>query len=131
MCNPKKEILYLSRLYHGRVHDYEIFKEEFPKNTNWFINKTIRLDLGFIGIETDYKSRDIVIPSKNYKKKPLSEEQINSNKTKSSLRIKVEHAIGGIKRFRVLDNRLRHHDFSFYDSIIETCSALWNFYIKS
>lgn len=131
MCNPNKKILFLSRLYYGRVHDYAIFKEEFPPNINWFINKTVRVDLGFLGIDNDYKSRNIVIPQKKYKKRPLTDEQKDSNKLKSSLRIKIEHSIGGLKRFRILDNRLRYHDFSFYDSVIENCAALWNFYLKS
>jgi hypothetical protein len=131
MCNPQKEILYLSRLYHGRIHDYLIFKKEFPKNINWFIDKTVRVELGFLGIESDYKCRNIAIPEKNYKNRPLTDNQKYSNKAKASLRIKIEHSIGGLKRFRILDNRLRHHNFLFYDSILETCSALWNFYIKS
>ena len=140
MCNPQKEILYLSRLYHGRIHDYLIFKKEFPQNINWFIDKTVRVDLGFLGIESDYKSRNIenlektltrLIPEKNYKNRPLTDNPKYSNKAKASLRIKIEHSIGGLKRFRILDNRLRQHNFLFYDSILETCSALWNFYIKS
>gem|GEM_PF-2980693 len=51
------------------------------------------------------------------------------NKSISSERIKVEHSIGGMKRYRILSERLRIHDFDLYDNILNVCAELWNFYL--
>jgi hypothetical protein len=39
----------------------------------------------------------------------------------------VEHSIGGMKRYRILSERLRMHDYEEYDLIIGVCAGLWNF----
>jgi len=42
----------------------------------------------------------------------------------------VEHAIGGMKRFRVLINRSRIRKPKYKDDIIGVCAGLWNFKLK-
>ena len=44
-------------------------------------------------------------------------------------RVFIEHAIGGLKRFRILSDRFRNKIFSLYDQILEVCAGLWNFYL--
>lgn len=131
ICNKNKYILFLSKCYVGKIHDYAILKNEFTPDKNWFKNYKLRVDLGYLGIEKDYKCGCVTIPKKNSKKYKLSEEDKISNKQKAKDRITVEHSICGLKRYKILENRLRIHDFYLYDIILETSAALWNFYIKN
>jgi hypothetical protein len=48
----------------------------------------------------------------------------------ASIRIQVEHAIGGVKRYRIVKDKIRNWKEGFKDSIIETCCALHNFRLR-
>ena len=48
----------------------------------------------------------------------------------SSLRIRVEHAIGGVKRYRIVKDKIRNWKREFKDSVFETCCGLHNFRLK-
>jgi len=106
-----------------------LLKEEFPPDENCFSNLNIKVDLGYLGIAKDYICKTISIPHKKTKNNPLTEEQKLSNKAMASERIIVEHSIGGMKRYRILSDRLRLHDFDFYDVIIGICAGLWNYHL--
>ncbi|MGH9855567.1 MAG: transposase family protein [Blastocatellia bacterium] len=71
-----------------------------------------------------------MIPNKKKKNQELSSEQKSENKLLASERIYVEHAIGGMKRYRILSDRLRVHDIELYDVILGVCAGLWNFYLN-
>ena len=45
----------------------------------------------------------------------------------SSIRIRVEHAIGGIKRYRIVKEKLRNWKTGFSDIVMEACCGLHNF----
>ena len=67
------------------------------------------------------------------KKKPrggfLTDEDKAMNKLISSIRIGVEHAIGGMKRFRAVSEIFRNKNG--WDDLLVTVSAgLWNFHIQ-
>ena len=64
MKGKKKHILYLSSLYKGSCHDFEILKDCFPPQQHWFKNHTVRLDLGFQGFADQYQSKEVCIPIK-------------------------------------------------------------------
>jgi hypothetical protein len=49
----------------------------------------------------------------------------------ASVRIKVDHSIGGMKRYRILSDRLRNHLIDLYDDILGVCAGLWNFYLAN
>jgi hypothetical protein len=44
-------------------------------------------------------------------------------------RIVVEHVICGMKRYRILSDRLRTHDAILYNVILDICAGLWNFHL--
>ena len=58
-----------------------MLKEEFPPKKNWFANKHIRIDLGFLGIEKDYKCKKVTTPNKKPKKTELAPQQKEENKS--------------------------------------------------
>ena len=118
----------MSKSYCVACHDYAIFKTELPtKDQIWFDDHHLHVDLGFLGICKDYPAEQISIPFKKSKNHPLTEEQKLTNKQRSSLRVKVEHAIGGLKRYRFLSDRLRCRNAPFYDLVTGICAGLWNF----
>ena len=48
------------------------------------------------------------------------------NKALSQVRIFVEHAIGGMKRYNILVHGFRHRKENFEDDVIGVCAGLWN-----
>lgn len=108
-----------------------MLKEEFdPKQGKWFEKYDVLVDLGFLGIQKQY-TETVKIPIKRSKKKELTEEQKQHNKSISKIRIKVEHAIGGMKRYRILSDRLRTKSMARYNQIVGICAGLWNFILTN
>ena len=132
MSLPDKCIVFLGRTFSGHHHDYTMLKHEFPPDVDWFSDIHVRVDLGYQGIQSDYKSDQIDIPHKKprkSKKNPhpeLSTEQKAVNKALSQVRILVEHAIGGMKRFNILVHSFRNRTEHFEDDVIGVCAGLWN-----
>jgi len=56
----------------------------------------------------------------------LTAEQRAANKAVSQVRIFIEHAIGGMKRFNILVQRFRNRKADFEDDSIGICAGLWN-----
>ena len=133
MTTKIKFILFLGRTFSGHNHDYSMLKEEFPPDLDWFAHIQLLVDLGYQGILSDYNGDDIHLPHKKprkSKKNPdpqLSEQQLAENRALSQLRIYVENAIGGFKRYNILVHRFRNHKLNFDDQSIAISAALWNF----
>jgi len=121
----------VSHCWVGKTHDYGMFKKEFPPEQDWFKDFAVRVDLGFLGFDKDYTCKRILLPYKKKKNQELDENQKKENRSQASERISVEHAIGGMKRYRVLSNRLRIHDVKLYNDILGICAGLWNFYLTN
>lgn len=124
------QIKYISKCWVGKTHDYSMLKEEFPPEQNWFSELKVRVDLGYLGINKYYTCKEVIIAKKCSKLYKLTEDDKAENKNKAKERIYVEHSICGIKRYRILSDRLRIHDSELYDDILEVCSGLWNFYLN-
>jgi DDE superfamily endonuclease len=133
MSLPDKLIVFLGRTFSGHHHDYSMLKQELPPELDWFTDIHVRVDLGYLGIQSDYKGDQIDIPTKKprkSKKNPnpqLSDEQKTANKVLSQVRIFIEHAIGGMKRYNILVHGFRNRKVDFEDDAIGVCAGLWNF----
>ncbi len=133
MSTLDKFILFLGRTFTGHNHDYTMLKTELPPDLDWFTDIGVLVDLAYLGIQSDYAGDQIVVPIKKprkSKKNPnphLTDEQKETNKALSQVRIFVENAIGGIKRYNILVHRFRNHKASFEDDVIAICAGLWNF----
>lgn len=128
LANAKKRINFLSEAYCGSAHDYAILKSEMPPEKQiWFDEHHLHVDLGFLGICKDYPAQQISIPFKKSKNKPLTKDHKKDNKRKCSIRVTVEHSIGGLKRYRFLSDRLRCRDIQLYNLVAGVCAGLWNF----
>ena len=126
-------IYYVSNFYDGSNVDFGIFKKEFPPGLGWFKDKRVIVDLGFQGIKKLYGAKEIIIGIKRPRKtdknpKPkLTGEEKKWNTEVSRQRIYVEHAIGKLKKFRILKNRCRIKCQDLKNRIIGVCAGLWNY----
>ena len=68
---------------------------------------------------------------KQPKKKPrngeLTDEQKQSNRQVSRIRVEIEHQIGGIKRCQIVVQKFRNWAAHFTDDVMETACGLHNF----
>lgn len=126
--DENKRVLFVSPSKSGRRHDKHLLdKAEFlsgipPGSTLW-------VDTGFQGIEHVLDQPiSIMRPAKRTKRKPLTPEQKQENKTISSIRIIVENAISGIKRFGSLTQLYRNRKGQD-DKFFITAAGLWNFHL--
>ena len=60
----------------------------------------------------------------------LSDAQKEDNRTLAKLRVFVEHAIGGMKRYRILVNPYRNYKPEFEDDVAVVSAGLWNFLLR-
>ena len=122
---------FLSRFKPGKTHDYTLLKEVLSPDKQWFKKFTVRLDLGYLGFGKEYVCKKYFMPIKKPRGQELTEEQRSVNQKQASKRVVVEHAIGGLKRYRILSDRLRMHDLNLYDDILGVCAGLWNYCIST
>jgi hypothetical protein len=133
MSTPDKVIIFLGRTFTGHNHDYRMLKQELPPEFDWFTDIEVLVDLGYLGIQSDYQGERLALPHKKPRKShknptpQLTAEQRAANTAVSQVRIFVEHAIGGLKRYNILVHRFRNHKTNFEDDVIGICAGLWNF----
>ena len=132
MALPDKFIMFLGRTFSGHNHDYLMLKQEFPPELDWFTDLDVRVALGYLGIKSDYRGEQIDIPTRKPRKSQknpnpqLSAEQKAANTALSRVRIVIEHAIGGMKRYNILVYTFRKRIEHFEDDVIGICAGLWN-----
>ncbi|MCP3944549.1 MAG: transposase [Desulfobacteraceae bacterium] len=132
ISTPEKVILFVGQTFTGHNHDYKILKEEFCPDKPWFEDTGVLGDLGYQGIQKDYKGEEIRTPHKKPRKskadpKPeLNKEQKEENRALAKVRVYVEHAIGGMKRYNILNHPFRNMKDNFVDDVIAVCAGLWN-----
>jgi hypothetical protein len=133
MSTVTKWIVFVGRTFSGHEHDYTMLKTEFPPEHPWFESIHALLDLGYQGILDDYRAENIEIPHRKprkSKKNPLTEltcQQKAENHALSRIRIFVENAMAGIKRFNILVHSFRNRKANMQDDVIALGAALWNF----
>src|SRR5215467_1619630 len=64
MALPDKFLVFLGRTLSGHNHDDLMLKQEFPPELDWFTDINVRVDLGSLGIQSDYKEDQIDIPTR-------------------------------------------------------------------
>ncbi|HEY9815618.1 MAG TPA: transposase family protein [Candidatus Obscuribacterales bacterium] len=116
------KVRYLSDTYEGKKHDKAMADEgdlQFPDGS------TLWQDTGFQGLAPEGVS--IQQPKKKPRNGSLTPIETMNNQGISSLRIEVEHHIGGIKRCQILVQPFRNWVDHYVDDVIETGCSLHNF----
>ena len=132
ISTTEKVVKFVGQTFTGNNHDYKMLKEEFPPDKPWFKDINALLDLGYQGIQKDYEGDGIEIPTKKPRKSKtnpepkLSEEAKEKNRALSKIRIFIENAIAGMKRYNILNHPFRNKKNTFMNDAIAICAGLWN-----
>jgi hypothetical protein len=132
MALPDKFIILLGRTFRGHHHDDLMLQQEVPPELDWFTALQVRGDLGYLGIKSDDRGEQMDIPTKKPRKSQknpnpqLSDEQKAANTALSRVRLFIEHAIGGMKRYNILVHPFRNRIAHLEDDVIGVCAGLWN-----
>jgi hypothetical protein len=125
--DEKRRIILVTPTVKGSMHDKKIYDkyglgDYIPNDvTQW-------VDTGFQGIQNEYDI-DVQIPKKNTKKKKLTFEEKENNKIISGIRVINEHAIGGIKRMRAINDVYRNRKGNTDDKLMIVSAGIWNLFI--
>jgi hypothetical protein len=113
-------ILFVSQTFSGRIHDKTIADNAYHIPAGF----TLFQDSGYQGYSP--LGVKIIQPQKKPKGKDLAEEQKVRNREISINRVRVEHAIGSVKRVRIVKDEGRLRKDNFVNNIFSSCAALHN-----
>ena len=113
----------------GSLHDFALLKKLLPPDKAWFEGLTVRVDSGFQGFQKTYSCDKLFLPTKKPRGGNLTKNHRFRNTQQARKRVVIEHSIGGLKRYRILSDRLRMHNLDQFDVALEVCAGLWNFCI--
>jgi hypothetical protein len=125
--DEKRRIIVVTPPVKGSMHDKKIYDkyglgDTIPSDvTQW-------VDTGFQGIQNEYDI-DVQIPKKNTKKNKLTFEEKENNRIISGIRVINEHAIGGIKRMRAINDVYRNRKGNTDDKLMIVSAGIWNLFI--
>lgn len=126
ITNGKGFILYLPRASPGRKHDYKLFKDSslpeiIPKEKPFYFDNALQ------GVNKDYPDLNAKIPYKRTRNhKELSRSEKIQNHKQRKIRVKVEHTISHLKKFKVLADIYRH-SLQNYDPAFRFVANIVNF----
>lgn len=126
VADETKRILLLTPTKHGRVHDKKLADKNLL-SVRIPDEVAILADTGFQGIQCFHQNT--LIPKKKPKGGALTEADKSLNRLISSVRMAVEHAIGGIKRFRCVSDIYRNKN-GLDDRLVNITAGLWNLHVQ-
>ena len=116
------KVVLLTPSFEGRIHDKQIADivgYTVPSGSDLY------QDAGFQGFTRP--GVNVIQPKKKPRGGELTPEEKEKNRLISSIRIRVEHVISGVKRYRIVKDKLRNWKKGFSDLVMETCCGLHNF----
>jgi hypothetical protein len=116
---------FLRATFEGKAHDKSL--AEFAGST-LPPGSCLYQDMGFQGFVL--AGVTIVQPQKKPRGGELTPPEKATNRRISSIRIRIEHAIGGVKRYRMVKDKIRLLKDGIRDTIMETCCGLHNFRLQ-
>lgn len=127
ITNLEAEVIYLGETFEGSIPDKSMYDQadlkfaepQTAQQWHW-----LWVDLGFLGIEANQVQ--VFMPEKKPKGKQLTNYQKELNGLIASIRVKVEHAIGGVKRLKIIRNQIRLHGWQKRDRIMNIACGLHN-----
>jgi hypothetical protein len=125
LVNAKGEIVLLTPTCEGKKHDKKIADEAafaLPDGS------LLYQDTGFQGFALE--GTTIFQPKKKPRGGELTTDEKAQNRLISRIRVRVEHAIDGVKRYRIVKDQLRNWKADFRDKVMETCCGLHNFRLR-
>jgi len=128
LSDKDRRVLVVTPSKSGRRHDKRLADkaslfENLPDNVEAFA------DTAFTGVQKVHPKS--YIPQKKPKGRNLTLEEKEMNRIISSLRVVVEHAIGGIKRYGCMSGKLRSRKPAIDDKFLLISSGLWNYHLAT
>ena len=124
VCDEKGTILFISDSCQGSTHDKSIWNQiAFD-----FGELNVLADLGFLGAEKDHPN--VILPYKKPKNGDITAIQKDINKAIGSVRVKIEHAFSGVKRLKIIRNKIRLKTYQTRNQVFKIAVALHNFRIQ-
>jgi hypothetical protein len=129
VTDPRKRVLVRSDTFPGHTHEKtgandQAIVEPIPEKVQ------VHVDLGFLGVPKERPDGLFSIPDKQPNGRPLSDDAKTSNRAKARRRVLVDHALGGVKRFRAVTDVLRNALDVFADRLMRVACGLWNFHVE-
>jgi DDE superfamily endonuclease len=125
VINETCHICFLSATYEGKVHDKSVAD---LAGYSLLPGSCLYQDMGFQGFMLN--GITIIQPKKKPRGGALTPREKGTNRHISSIRIRIEHAIGGVKRDRIVKDKIRLFKDGIRDTIMETCCGLHNFRLQ-
>jgi len=116
------KVILLTPTCEGKKHDKKAADEAsytLPEGS------TLGQDTGFQGFSL--AGVTMLQPKKKPRGRELTLEEKETNRLISRIRVRIEHAIGGVKRYRIVKDEIRNWKQGFRDKVMETCCGLHNF----
>ena len=125
MIDATCHICFLSATYEGKANDKSLAELEgytLPPGS------CLYQDMGFQEYTCD--GMTIFQPKKKPPGGELTPPEKARNRAISSIRIRIEHAIGGVKCYRMVKDKIRLLTDGIRDTIMETCCGLHSFRLQ-
>jgi hypothetical protein len=88
---------------HGKCHDFKLYQKSKVRLLPKIL---LRVDSGYQGIQKQHAHT--ILPIKGSKLNKLTKQDKRDNQATSSERVTNEHAIGFLKRFKIISDRYRN-----------------------
>ncbi len=111
----------------GRKHDYDVYKKNHPVTPKEVVTV---VDLGYLGVETDFPEQLSALPYKKKRNQDLSQEEIDYNIIHAKKRIVVEHTICRLKKYRIMSDVFRNK-LRKYNKVSDIVAGLVNYRISN
>jgi hypothetical protein len=125
LCDQQGYIHFISASYTGKTHDKAVF-DDLNINTG---TVPFLMDLGFLGSEE--VDQTILLPFKKPKGGKLNKVQKQLNQAMASARVKVEHAFSGVKRLKIIGQKIRIPSYQKRQCIFKIATAIHNLRVSS
>lgn len=122
----QNRILYLSATVAGSMHDKALADE---MQLEFLPEQCLLLDLGFLGYEPE--GAQTLLPIKKPQHKELPPADKAYNRLLASVRVKVEHVMAGVKRIRIVKDKIRLHGEQIRDKVMLIACGLHNLRIAN
>jgi hypothetical protein len=122
-------ILFVGNTVSGATHDKKIAETQYSNAlSKTKATLTLLQDAGYQGLVL--KGVSIIQPKKKPKGRELTNDEKETNKAISKVRVMIEHVIGSVKRYRIVKDECRLRKNKYPYKVFLTCAALHNFRIE-
>ena len=125
ICEPNQKIVYITNGFEGTTHDKTIWDDGQVEIEGGI---ALLADLGFLGIDKEYENA--ILPFKKPKYEELEPHKKKVNKDLASLRVTIEHTFAGVKRLKIIRNKIRLKTFEVRERMFRIAVAMHNMRVQ-